>query len=302
MGIVDILAGPLIGALIGYSTNLIAVKMLFRPYKQINIGKWRVPFTPGIVPRRKKKLAEAVGNAVGNRLFTGEDLKELLLSDETKKKIVDTALDALDLTPAFIPVDEPQQSAASLALTYIGDEKWEFLKERFAKMLALRLVAVTKDIDLGGIIVSQIVPTLSEKKGGMLSLFLNEHTMSSFLPIFTEKINAYIDENGEELIENALKNQIEDYTNRPLCELLGFMDDEQLRCVVEKAYEKLIGGIGKNFSELIDISSVVRAKMEQMDPRELEKLCMSVMKHELSAVVNLGGLIGFILGILNLFI
>ena len=38
-----------------------------------------------------------------------------------------------------------------------------------------------------------------------------------------------------------------------------------------------------------------------MDVRELEQLIMSVMKHELAVIVNLGALIGFVLGLFNLF-
>ena len=83
------LSGPVIGAVIGYFTNYIAVKMLFHPYKPVYIGKWRLPFTPGIMPKRKSALAKAVGNAVGKNLFTSEDLKSLLMSNDTTDKIVD---------------------------------------------------------------------------------------------------------------------------------------------------------------------------------------------------------------------
>ena len=302
MDFIDVLVGPLLGALIGFSTNYIAVKMLFRPYKPIKIGKRALPFTPGIVPRRKAHLAQAVGNAVGNRLFTVDDLKELLLSEQTKRKVVDTAFNTLDITPAFIPVDEPQTSANSLALTYLGNEKWELLKERLTKMLTVRLIAASKDIDIAEIIASQLLPLLSEKKGGVLSLLLNEHTVASLLPAFAEKINTYIDENGEALIENALKKQLEDYASRPLHELLSFADEAQIRSIIEKAYENLVEGISKKLSDFIDVSAVVRSKVEQMDARELEDLCMNVMRRELSAVINLGGLIGFILGTIELLI
>ena len=37
-------------AAIGYFTNYIAIKMLFRPRKELRIGSWRVPFTPGVIP------------------------------------------------------------------------------------------------------------------------------------------------------------------------------------------------------------------------------------------------------------
>ena len=40
-------------AAIGYGTNYIAIKMLFRPRKEIRIGSCRVPFTPGVIVLRK---------------------------------------------------------------------------------------------------------------------------------------------------------------------------------------------------------------------------------------------------------
>ena len=51
MTILEIIAGPAIGAVIGYCTNYIAVKMLFRPLKPIKIGNRTLPFTPGIIPK-----------------------------------------------------------------------------------------------------------------------------------------------------------------------------------------------------------------------------------------------------------
>lgn len=45
---------PLLGCLIGYVTNSLAVKMLFRPYRPLRIGKFRIPFTPGMIPKDKE--------------------------------------------------------------------------------------------------------------------------------------------------------------------------------------------------------------------------------------------------------
>ncbi|MDD6065009.1 MAG: DUF445 family protein, partial [Firmicutes bacterium] len=53
MNWIQIFAGPAIGAVIGYCTNYVAVKMLFRPLKPIRIGKFTLPFTPGVIPKRK---------------------------------------------------------------------------------------------------------------------------------------------------------------------------------------------------------------------------------------------------------
>jgi uncharacterized membrane protein YheB (UPF0754 family) len=47
---VKILLPPLLGAIIGYVTNALAIRMLFRPLREYRIGPFRVPFTPGIIP------------------------------------------------------------------------------------------------------------------------------------------------------------------------------------------------------------------------------------------------------------
>ena len=52
----------------------------------------------------------------------------------------------------------------------------------------------------------------------------------------------------------------------------------------------------------IDVSSLVEKKINEMDVRELEDLVLSVMKNELQAVINLGALIGAVIGTVNIFI
>ena len=54
------IAAPLIGALIGYCTNYIAVKMLFRPRHEKYIFVHTVPLTPGVSPKGKTRLAKSV--------------------------------------------------------------------------------------------------------------------------------------------------------------------------------------------------------------------------------------------------
>jgi len=74
--------GPIvIGGIIGYITNYIAIRMLFQPYEAKYIGKWHVPFTPGIIPRRKDAFAEALGAAVFEKFFNWDDLELVFLSD-----------------------------------------------------------------------------------------------------------------------------------------------------------------------------------------------------------------------------
>ncbi|MBR1391791.1 MAG: DUF445 family protein [Lachnospiraceae bacterium] len=68
MKLLHIILPILIGAVIGYCTNYLAIKMLFHPHREIRIGTWRLPFTPGIIPKNQKRIAGAVANAVSAAL------------------------------------------------------------------------------------------------------------------------------------------------------------------------------------------------------------------------------------------
>jgi uncharacterized membrane protein YheB (UPF0754 family) len=68
---------PILGGVIGYFTNDIAIKMLFRPYRAIYIGGRRLPFTPGLIPRNQERLAKNISNTIMGSLLTPEELQKL---------------------------------------------------------------------------------------------------------------------------------------------------------------------------------------------------------------------------------
>ncbi|ASB90282.1 DUF445 family protein [Bacillus sonorensis] len=77
-----------IGALIGAVTNHFAIKMLFRPYRAHYIFGKRVPFTPGLIPKRREELARQMGQMVVNHLLTTEGIRKRLASDAVKNQAV----------------------------------------------------------------------------------------------------------------------------------------------------------------------------------------------------------------------
>ncbi len=78
---------PLVASVIGYSTNWIAIRMLFRPLEKKELFGLRIPFTPGLIPRRKADIAENIGKAVGEHLLTPPALKSRLGSPEVKSDL-----------------------------------------------------------------------------------------------------------------------------------------------------------------------------------------------------------------------
>ena len=77
---------PLLGGIIGYITNDIAIRMLFRPHSAKYILGMHIPFTPGMIPKEKGRIAEAFGYAISENLMNKEVLETYLLSDEMVKK------------------------------------------------------------------------------------------------------------------------------------------------------------------------------------------------------------------------
>ena len=78
------LAPPILGAVIGYVTNRIAIQMLFRPRAEKRILGFHVPFTPGIIPRNRNELAESIARAVAGELISREAVRARLNNPELK--------------------------------------------------------------------------------------------------------------------------------------------------------------------------------------------------------------------------
>ena len=70
---------PVIAAVIGWGTNRLAVRMLFHPRQERRILGLRVQ---GVFPKRQKALAEKLGQLVARELFSMEDIRKQLQSEE----------------------------------------------------------------------------------------------------------------------------------------------------------------------------------------------------------------------------
>jgi uncharacterized membrane protein YheB (UPF0754 family) len=78
---------PLAGAIIGYITNVVAIRMLFRPLKAIRVFGIRLPFTPGILPRQRHQLAESIGRMVERELLTPEIIRVRLAQEDVRRNV-----------------------------------------------------------------------------------------------------------------------------------------------------------------------------------------------------------------------
>ena len=289
--ILQYIAGPVIGAAIGYCTNFIAVKMLFHPKKEIKVFGHRLPFTPGAIPKGQPRLAKSVGDAVGKNLITQVDIENKLLSDELAEIIADSAPDKLSLSVNDLFGGLPEDEVESK-------------KEAVSRKIAGAIAQAVSQVDISAVIAQKAPEIIKAKLNNpMIEMFLTEELLQTLLaPVGTE-IQAYIANHGEDFIAPYVSQKLYSSGEKPLAEIFeGFgIERNQLRKAVVALYKEAVSGCAGNLTELLDLGGIVEEKINAMSPDELEALVMSVMKKELNTIVNLGALIGFILGLLNIF-
>jgi uncharacterized membrane protein YheB (UPF0754 family) len=109
------IAPPLAGAVIGYFTNDVAIKMLFRPYTAKYIGRYRLPFTPGLIPSNQERLAKRVSDTIMGSLLTPEELQNLARRLLEIERVQAAVAWFLELVLEQIQADREQKTVKVLA-------------------------------------------------------------------------------------------------------------------------------------------------------------------------------------------
>lgn len=295
----SLIIGPLVGAVIGYCTNYIAVKMLFRPLTKKKIGNYRVPFTPGIIPREKPRLARAVGEAVGKTLLTQETIANNLLTDEIKDKIRSEVNDYL------LKASKDEEKLIDKLCKATSEEKVYDKIEDVKSAITNKLYTKVIDMKLGKVVSEQVVKAVKQKlQGGLFAMMLNDEAINNMIGPVSDMIDVYIERNGEEVISDKVSEEVDKFMLKETGELVQYLNISELD-YGDMAVKIYISFVNERLTHILDavkIDKIVEDKINEMDVLEAEELLLSVMKKELNAIVNLGALIGFILGIVMIFV
>lgn len=316
---------PLLGGLIGYITNDIAIRMLFRPHKAKYLFGIHIPFTPGIIPKEKGRIAEAIGGVISENLMNNEVLEKYLLSDEMIGKV-------RSAVEEFISTQQQnQESVARFLGHYLSNDEIDTIaqninqsitKQTYEKLadssvgdkvahIAIDHVAQKLTIDGAQELLSGIGGALGGLKGMAAGLF-GGNIVAKFLEMLREpaehflakNINTMLRDNGEEIVSNMIGGEVDNFLNKPVCKLLEGHEEQLAQTVdtIESIYRSIITEHLPKILESIDISKIVRERINEMDVNETEKLIFQVMDKELKAIVWLGALLGLLMGCINCFV
>lgn len=299
MNLIQIISGPAVGAVIGYFTNYIAVKMLFRPYKPIKIGNWTLPFTPGVIPRRKSDLARAIGNAIENNLLGGGDIRAMLASPEMCKSVAQGVWNEIE------KLLDSGMSLSDCIDSISGEGKASSLTASAVEKITVKTGDKLIEMNLGETIASLAGEAVTQKvQNSMLGMFVTPDIIRSFLAPLADGINNYIRTEGLEKIHTFAEDELSALSAKPLNSLVS-IDTEAKERILEKIaelYASFMASGAERLTSGMKTGKIVEEKINAMDVADFEKLVMSVMKHELGAIVNLGAVIGLVIGIVNIFL
>ena len=283
---------PLIGAVIGYCTNYIAVKMLFRPRNEIKVLGHTLPFTPGAIPKNKPRLAKAIGEVVETTFFGEETISAQFLSGEAEDNAVAQMVRGMD------------RPISDLGISVLGsEEKYEKGLERLSEILSQQLLQSLRSGETIRMVSDTVIDKLVDQfRGGMLGMFITDSFVESAKQMVEAGIQGEIEDKGEEFLNRMVRSQMDTWSRDTLSEIAfeaGY-SDERVERILRKAYRGAVKSAVPALIDRINVSGMIEEKVNDMSNEQLEELVLSVMKRELNLIVNLGALIGLILGCLNL--
>lgn len=262
-------APPFIGAFIGYLTNKVAIRMLFRPLRPWRIFGIRIPMTPGVIPTKRHELALNIGEMVGEHLLTSEEIGKAL----TKEKFQDHLLGLIkervgavlhrDLGPLPSLIPEKFNSyfdVAVRAITYQTRESvHKFIRSEEFSVKVERYI----DTKYGRILKNDLNSVLSEEERQVsyqfieksLSRMLTSPTMDQWVADFVyAKVHEIIEE--EKSLHDILPassrefllKTVEDQTPHLLVKLAEILEDQDVRDRIVRAacrwIQDFVGSLG----------------------------------------------------------
>lgn len=314
---------PLLGGVIGYITNDIAIRMLFRPHTAKYVFGIHIPFTPGIIPKEKGRIAEAVGGVISENLMNKDVLEKHLLSEDMIEKV-------RSAVEEFIATQQRNNETVVQFLGhYLSKEEIDTIAQNINRSITKQTYEKLADSSVGEKVAHIAIDHVAQKLtidgaqellsgiggalggiGGIAAGLFGGNIVAKFLSMLREpaehflakNINTMLRDNGEEIVSNMIGGEVDAFFNKPVSKLLEGHEEQLAQAVntIESIYRSIITEHLPKILQSIDISKIVRERINEMDVNETEKLIFQVMDKELKAIVWLGALLGLVMGSINI--
>lgn len=291
----EVIAAPVIGGLIGLVTNGIAIKMLFRPFNPIKIEKHTLPFTPGLIPKEKSRIARAIGKAVGDNLLDPETLKKALVSENLRQELngkIDQVIESLGREHRALGecLDEK-------GLLEPADKAEEYVEETLSRYVTQRLIQYHVGEEILDYALEEVLGNLNS-----MIVMVAEPAIRKSRDSIAEKMNEMIEERCPDILESYIRREYDSWMEKPVKEAGVFLWEKKdmLKDKIWEGYLMILEKEAGKFLEQLDVSAIVEEKINAFEMQELENMILDISRKELNSLVWIGGLLGMLIGFVNL--
>jgi uncharacterized membrane protein YheB (UPF0754 family) len=238
--------------------------MLFRPLKEIRVAGVRLPFTPGILPRQRRRLADSIGAMVERELFTPAVLAERLAGRETREK-----LSRIVLSMAGKKAEEWYPGAVSQLVIFLSTPKIRGILESHGRVFLNRVVLSLNVFQRFIIGIGRYDTTLDEKMPVIIEDLLRELETLLRSTAVKEKLLSFCGQSLEKAAADA-----------------GTLSAERLAGILDS----------------VDVRTLVRDRIDNLDMLQVEGIILDLLAGELKWINLFGAFLGALIGVVQILI
>ena len=292
---IQIITAPLIGGLIGLSTNSLAIKMLFRPYQEKRIAGIHIPFTPGLIPKEKPRIAHAIAQVISSYILDEKTILSALASDSMKEAYEQK------YDEKFAEWKTMDVTFAEVLQTYGWANTVDKTESKIADAVSSYLIEKCRQEELARKWIEIAFESLKDHIHSIVYK-MGKKALQAARDAMIAQAEEMIEERGKEFITQYVDEIYADCLNQPVWKA-AVLAEEKVPDLKQKIWEQYTGLVQKKFGKFVatlNVQSIIEQKINDYDLQELENMIMEISKKELNALVWLGGLLGVIMGFVNL--
>lgn len=282
----EFLLFPAVGAIIGYLTNDIAIRMLFRPYEEKRFMGKRVPFTPGLIPSQRQTIAANIAEVFEKHLLSNDEIHSMFTSESLKaglEKQIKTQINTLCGPSGELTKEENLDKLASEIQSMLG----QFAPEWLNKLIDEKAAPMA----------DQMIDEAFKSLG----------PLAAFAGGFKGKISERIIDGVGKFAQEAGSSLQSDETRSQIKKLLKEQIDEgqlskKLQPLAPRLSEAIADAIEKSLLKAVEDGSLdIRRKLEDkinsLPVSKLEEIILGFSRQQFRYISLFGGLLGALIGL-----
>lgn len=286
---------PLIGGAIGLITNSLAIRMLFRPHRALYIGRFHVPFTPGLIPKEKERIASSIGEVISKYLLDDATIQKALCDEKIRNRVREYVHKwILHMQGVTTTVEEFLEQRGWIDSVNICESK---IRESVSSYLINACIENDMIDEIVTVALNEILQSMNS-----VVAKIAKAPLESAKPQIINEIKKMVEERGPEMIGSYIDQKYVEITDLRICDLAKLAEEKE-KTVLDFVQEKYIDFMEHKSIELIrslNLQRIVEERIKEYDIAQLENILLAICKKELNALVWLGGLLGLIMGYVNL--